>query len=280
MFRQIIRLKRSCTVRSLIFQRMRCRKSIVCLGLTLSLLVVQVLPGPTRTVSSAFATNWVLKFHDEFNGTTLNRTKWSTTYPWGARTNAENRELEYYTDNAFQVAGGVLRIRAAPHRAQGFNYTSGIITSYSSFNLKYGYVEVRAKVPQGRGLWPAVWLAPHDESWPPEIDILEVQGNRTTINHMSNHYTNASGAAQKDFGWMGPDFSKGFHTFALEWSPKQLTWYIDGVERFRTKVAIPSKPMYVIANLAVGGNWVGPPNAKTKFPSYLQIAYIRIYQRS
>ena len=279
MFRQISRLKRSCTGRSLIFQRKRCLKIIVSLGLTLSLLVVQGLPGPTRTVSSAFATNWVLKFHDEFNGTTLNRTKWSTTYPWGARTNAGNHELEYYTDNAFQVADGVLKIRADQHRTHGFNYTSGIITSYASFNLTYGYVEIRARVPAGQGLWPAVWLAPHDESWPPEIDILEVQGNRPTANEMSNHYKKASGPAQTDHEWMGPDFSKGFHTFGMEWTPKQITWYIDGLERFRANVSIPSKPMYLIANLAVGGNWVGPPNAKTKFPSYLQIAYIRIYQR-
>jgi beta-glucanase (GH16 family) len=257
-----------------------CRGIIISLSLILSLLIVQTLPGPIGTGSSAFAASWHLRFHDEFNGATLDRTKWSTTYPWGARTNAGNHELEYYTDNAFQLAEGVLRIRAAPHRTQGFKYTSGIITSYSSFNLKYGYVEVRAKVPQGRGLWPAVWLAPHDESWPPEIDILEVQGNRTTANEMSNHYRKSSGPTQTDHEWMGPDFSKGFHTFGLEWSPKQLTWYIDGLERFRTNVAIPSKPMYVIANLAVGGNWVGPPNAKTTFPSYLQIAYIRIYQRS
>src|SRR6185437_9980713 len=126
-----------------------------------------------------------------------------------------------------------------------------------SFNLTYGYVEVRAKVPKGNGLWPSVWLAPYDQTWPPEIDLLEIQGNNTTMNHMTNHYRDATGPEQKQYGWDGPDFSKGFHTFGLEWDPKQIIWYIDGVERFRTRVGIPSKPMYVIADLAVGGDWVG-----------------------
>jgi beta-glucanase (GH16 family) len=160
-----------------------------------------------------------------------------------------------------------------------FNFTSGIITSFASFNLTYGYVEVRAKVPKGRGLWPAVWLAPKDESWPPEIDILEIRGDRPNSNLMTNHYLQGKTPEQTDHGWTGPDFSKGFHTFGLEWSPKRITWYIDGLERFHTTIGIPSKPMYVIANLAVGGDWPGSPDATTRFPSYLDLAYIRVYQR-
>ncbi|MGH2390678.1 MAG: glycoside hydrolase family 16 protein [Chloroflexota bacterium] len=244
------------------------------------LLVTTLAPsGPLGMSAPASAANWRLEFHDEFNGTTLNMNKWSTTFPWGARTNASNHELEYYSDNALQVAHGILRIRADRHHTHGFNYRSGIITSYKSFNLKYGYVEVRAKVPQGQGFWPAVWLAPHDESWPPEIDILEIQGAKPHTNLMTNHFLKASAPAQTDHSWTGPDFSKGFHTFGLEWSPKQITWYIDGVERFRTRVGIPSKPMYLIANLAVGGDWVRSPDAATRFPGYLEITYIRVYQR-
>jgi beta-glucanase (GH16 family) len=242
-------------------------------------LIVQAAPGPLGNPSLAIASGWVLKFHDEFNGSTLNRAKWSTTFPWGARTNASNHELEYYTDTAFHLADGVLRIQANRHTTHGFKYTSGLISSYASFNLTYGYLEVRAQVPKGVGMWPAVWLAAHDETWPPEIDLLEIQGNNTIMNHMTNHYEDASGPQQKQYGWAGPDFSKGFHTFGLEWTPKQLTWYIDGLQRFRTTSDIPSKPMYVIADLAVGGDWVGPPTATTAFPNSLKIAYIRVYQR-
>jgi beta-glucanase (GH16 family) len=252
---------------------------IIAVGIMLPILMVQAFPHPIGTTAPALASGWVLKFHDEFNGTELNRTKWSTTFPWGARTNGANHELEYYTDTAFQVANGMLRIRANRHSTHGFRYTSGIITSYASFNLTYGYLEVRAQVPKGVGLWPAVWLATHDESWPPEIDLMEIQGNNTVMNHMTTHYSDAAGPEQKQYGWAGPDFSKGFHTFGLQWTPSQLTWYVDGIQRFRTSIGVPDKPMYVIANLAVGGDWVGPPNAKTAFPASLKLAYIRVYQR-
>jgi beta-glucanase (GH16 family) len=116
-------------------------------------------------------------------------------------------------------------------------------------------------------------------SWPPEIDILEVQGSRTTANLMSNHFETAQGPRQNDVAWSGPDFSSGFHTFGLEWTSKQLTWYIDGVQRLQLTSHIPDKPMYMIVNLAVGGDWVGPPDPATPFPSYFQVDYVRAYRQ-
>ncbi len=279
MFRRIIEVPRHGEGRTHIGRWTFCRRVILSVGATISLLPALALPNPIGRPTPAIASDWVLKFHDEFNGSELNRTKWSTTFPWRARTNASNHELEYYTDTAFHVAGGVLRIQANRHNTHGFKYTSGIITSYESFNLTYGYLEVRAQIPKGAGMWPAVWLASHDESWPPEIDIMEIQGNNTVMNHMTTHYRDAKGPEQMQYGWAGPDFSQGFHTFGLQWSPSQLTWYVDGIQRFRTNIGVPSKPMYVIANLAVGGDWVGPPKATTVFPASLKLAYIRIYQR-
>ena len=256
----------------------RGRVNRVALGLLLALATLVVPRDAVGQMSPAIAGDWHLVFHDEFSGTTLDRTKWKTTYPWGARTNPGNRELEYYTDDALQVHNGVLWIRADRQATHGFPYTSGIITSYASFTTKYGYFEIRAKVPKGQGLWPTFWLAPVDMSWPPEVDIFEMKGEETNIDQMSDHFMTARGPRQKHYDWTGPDFSKAFHTFGFEWSPTQLVWYVDGVERFRTTSNIPDKPMYLIVNLAVGGDWVGPPGATTPFPSYLEVAYVRAYR--
>jgi beta-glucanase (GH16 family) len=259
---------------------LRRRATMIALGLVLLLMSGLAPQGPVGQLSPAIAGDWRLKFDDEFNGATLDKRKWGTTYPWGARTNAANRELEYYADDAFQLSAGVLRIRAQRRTAHGFKYTSGIITSHASFAPTYGYFEIRAKVPKGRGLWPAFWLAPKDMTWPPEIDILEMAGSSPKANLMVNHYKTALGPQQTFTTWTGPDFSKDFHTFGLEWTPKQLVWYIDGVEHFQTSAHIPAQPMYMIVNLAVGGSHVGPPDSTTRFPCYLQVAYIRVYQRS
>ena len=253
---------------------------MIALGPFILLLMTGLVPHRAQggQVAPAIAGVWHLKFDDEFNGKQLDRTKWSTTYPWGGRTNGGNHELEYYTDTAFTLSSGVLRIQADRHSSHGFKYTSGMISSHASFNATSGYFEIRAKVPKGTGLWPAFWLAPVDMSWPPEIDIMEVQGNRVDTSLMANHYATAQGPRQTDVTWTGPDFSKTFHTFGMEWSAKQLTWYIDGVQRFYTSTHLPTKPMYLLVSFAVGGDWVGPPDSATPFPSYVQVDYIRAYQ--
>jgi beta-glucanase (GH16 family) len=251
----------------------------VALGLLLVLAATAMPRGPAPgQIAPAIAAVRHLVFDDEFMGTTLDRTKWSTTYPWGARTNYGNQELEYYTDDAFQVRGGMLSIRAQRRTVHGFSFTSGIVTSYDSFAVKYGYFEIRAKVPKGQGLWPTFWLAPKDMSWPPEVDIFELRGQEPTVDTMSDHFSTARGPRQLHYAWTGPDFSQDFHTFALRWTPTELVWYVDGLERLRTTSNIPNKPMYLIVNLAVGGNWPGAPDWTTPFPSYLDVIYVRVYE--
>jgi beta-glucanase (GH16 family) len=252
---------------------------MIAMGLVLSLMTGLAPQGAIGQISPAIAGNWSLIFHDEFSGTALDRTKWRTTFPWNSRTIAANHELEYYTDDAFQVTDGVLCIRAERRTTHGFRYTSGMVTSFASFDATYGYFEIRAKIPKGHGLWPAFWLAPQDTSWPPEIDIFELMGDKPNMNYMANHYATEQGPRQTRSTWTGPDFSQGFHTFGLEWSPTRIIWYIDGLERFRTSTHIPVKPMYMILDLAVGGDWVGSPDSATRFPSYLDVAYIRVYER-
>jgi len=233
------------------------------------------------------APGWKLVFSDEFSGTELDPTQWNTCYPWteadGGCTNAGNNELEWYQPEAVSVSGGSLHLKAEKRSVRdGFPYTSGMVTSHEKFAFQYGYVETRLKVPAGQGIWPAVWLLPEAVKWPPEIDILEVLGHKPHEVHTTIHYTtDGKDHLSQGSSYSGPDFSADFHTFGLLWEPDIVIWYVDGVERFaveREGPNIPQEPFYLLANLAVGGNWPGAPDETTVFPSEMLIDYIRVYR--
>src|SRR5207249_3392654 len=113
------------------------------------------------------------------------------------------------------------------------------------------------------------------------IDILEILGHEPDKIYFSTHWSDAAGKHQWHTDDMkGTDFSAGFHTIALEWNPGEVVWHVDGTERARSKQGVPAEPMYVVANLAVGGDWPGNPDATTPFPGYMDIDYIRVYQRA
>jgi beta-glucanase (GH16 family) len=211
-------------------------------------------------------------FADEFSGTQLDTTRWDTTYPSG------DAERQAYQPDALTVSGGLLRIAATARPAQGHPYTSGIITTQDTFAQQYGYFEIRARVPHGQGLWPAFWLL-HAGPLPwTEIDVFEVLANDTTTLYMSNHWRDDSGQPQfLTQPFSGPDFSKGFHTFGVSWTADQLTWYVDGIPQAETRDNVPAEPLFMLANLAVGGQWPGYPDSTTHFPAYLYIDYIRVY---
>ncbi len=220
---------------------------------------------------------WQLVFCDEFEGTDLDRTKWATKFPWG-RDRSSVDELQYYADDAFEFANGVLRIKAEERSIERQEYTSGLISTYETFAPTYGRFEIRAKVPKGQGLWSAFWLLPTTTESRPEIDVFEILGHETDTVHLTNHWQSGSEARKAKEEYTGPDFAQAFHTFAVEWSPTELIWYVDGVERHRSRQGVPTKPMYLLANLAVGGDWPGAPDASTPFPSYFDVDYIRAYQ--
>lgn len=239
-----------------------------------------ITPTPSIPIGPASDSSWQLVFDDHFEGDTLDPDKWLTQFPWG-RDGANPSELQYYAEDAFEVANSINRIKAAQRSMAGHDYTSGIITSYGAFAMTYGYVEIRARVPSGKGFWPAFWLLPEDQGWPPEIDVFESLGHETDTVYMTNHWSDGAGAHQSaQEVYTGPDFAQAFHTFGLEWKPGELIWYIDGVERFRSNQGVPSEPMYLLVNLAVGGDWPGDPDQSTVFPGYLDVDYIRAYQRS
>jgi beta-glucanase (GH16 family) len=212
-----------------------------------------------------------LIFNEEFSGDQLNPEYWSTEYRWG-RTNEP--ELQYYSPDALQVSDGVLHIIADKDPMEGMNYTSGMIASYDRFTFTYGYLEMRAKIPSGRGLWPAFWMHLNDDDKSGEIDVFEFLGHEPNIIHMSYHFPELH-----EFWFNGPDYSQDYHTYAVDWQPDRIVWYVDGVERARATTDIPNEPMYIIANLAVGGDWPGSPDENTQFPAQYDIDYIRLYQR-
>jgi len=250
---------------------------MVVVAMVLVLLVADT--SPRMGLSPPCGHPWKLVFQEEFSGSSLDTKRWQTRYPWG-RTNSGNAELQYYTDDSLTVGNGVLSITAARRERGGFAYTSGIITTYPSFHLTYGYVIIRARMASGQGLWPALWLLPASTYWPPEIDIAEVIGSQPNVVHMTTHFEALTGGDDsRSRAFAGPDFSQEFHTFAIEWEPGRIIWYADNVMQYQSYVGVPDEPMYILANLAVGGNWPGSPDASTLFPNHMEIDYVRVYQR-
>jgi len=194
-----------------------------------------------------------------------------------------NSELEYYMPDAFTFDQGVLAIVQDKKKVQttigNFDYTSGVLTTLHKFSQTYGYFEMKAQVPQGFGFWPAFWLLPEVPlpNRPAEIDIMEMimdlPHNVYTTFHCN--YSNGGGFGHEH---VDPNFSNGFHTFALQWLPNTLIWYVDGMQVFNYSGAcVPNRPEYILANVAVGGSWPKPPNSATPFPSHMSVDYIRAY---
>lgn len=275
------------------------------LGLTVAACALSPAPFP-RIAGNASAQrdSTRLLFEDEFNGSKLDATKWFWCYPSGTPKNCTNnqsgiayREREQYRSSQILLEQGDLNLIAVrrsvkPH----FPWTSGMVTSggpfesgrpQPAFAFRYGYAEIRARLPKGKGFWPAFWTLPANGAWPPEIDVMEWQGAQPHRDYMTVHFSTPHRKNDSIQGiFDGPNFAEGFHVYAIDWQPARLTWYVDGVARLTvTARAIearggrfPSKPMYVLMNLAVGG-WVSPPNKHTPSPAAMKIDYIRIWNR-
>jgi beta-glucanase (GH16 family) len=181
--------------------------------------------------------------------------------------------------NPFRISDGKLEIRfdkapaALAQSLGGFQYTSGLITTQPSFAQAYGYFEMRARLPRGKGVWPAFWLLPADLSWPPEIDVMESVGDPSKV--YAVYHSNRAKIEGREFA-VSPD---DFHVYAVSWDKDQIAWFIDGREVRREKTpADMHKPMYMLANIASGGDWAGSPDASTPLPATLTIDYIRAYR--
>jgi beta-glucanase (GH16 family) len=240
---------------------------------------------------------YTLAWSDEFNGTTLDPAVWvydtgdgcPNLCGWG------NNELQYYTnstDNLFFQDGKMI-IEAKQQAFGGKNYTSARIKTDGKKSFKYGRIDFRAKLPQGKGIWPAFWMMPQANvygTWPRsgELDIMEVVGHEPNKVHGTLHYGPGPGSTQFTRSYTLPTgtFADAFHVFSIEWEPDVIRWYVDGVlfstaekAAFGTANYPFNEEFYFIINLAVGGNWPGNPDAATRFPQWLIVDYVRVYKK-
>jgi beta-glucanase (GH16 family) len=246
-----------------------------CLLLLLPLLV-RAEPAAVKATDLGYKLAWA----DEFDGTALDATKWQTNYPSKVHPLGTNEELQAYAPGNAVVRDGKLLLRAERAARDGMAFSSGMVSSHDKFSQRFGWFEARAKLPAGKGLWPAFWLLPQSRQWPPEIDIVEHKGS--LLNHvwLTVHRPQPNTWRPKSDGteWAGPDFTADFHTFAVDWRPDRVAWYVDGMERHRWSGAADFGPMYILLNLAVGGQWDGAPDAQTPFPAEMQVDYVRVYR--
>ena len=226
---------------------------------------------------------------DEFNDTSLDATKWS----YEVQDQWFNNELESTTSsrNNVNLSNGNLNITAIKENYNGHQYTSGRINTKGKKEFVFGRYDVRAKLPKGKGIWPAIWMLGANDSqaaWPAcgEIDIMELKGSAPTVNYTTMHYGNTVAThQQKGTAYPLPsgDFSTDFHLFSLVRSQNQLDFYIDG-NKYYTLTANDvspypfNNPFYAILNLAVGGDFDGNPDASTTFPQTMQVDYVKFLQ--
>ncbi|QEG38713.1 glycoside hydrolase family 16 protein [Roseimaritima ulvae] len=239
-----------------------------------------------------------LVWQDEFNGDALDYSK------WGVEVNAfggGNGELQIYTDRPenVRVEDGHLVLEAHRDRAAvsgvSREYSSGRVRTKHRGDWKYGRIEVRAKLPDGQGVWPAIWMLPTDDAYGTwaasgEIDIMEMRGQQPDTVLGTLHYgatwpknTHSGQPYQLPEG----SFADAFHTFAVVWQPGQIEWWIDG-RRVQTQTKWHStggdfpapfdRRFHLLLNLAVGGGFVGPPDDTTPWPRKMEVDYVRVYQ--
>ena len=240
---------------------------------------------------------WELVWQDEFEGDSVDPTKWGYQT---MGTGGGNNELQYYSDrpeNSY-VEDGNLHIVAREEDYRFRDYTSARIWTVASMTMTYGRIDVRAKLPQGQGLWPAIWMLPINSSyggWPAsgEIDIMELVGHEPDTVHGTLHYTGDEFGTHQYTGdsYILDDgtFADEFHVFSLVWEEGRFEWYVDG-ELYQVQTEWQSAgneypapfdhAFYLIMNVAVGGEWPGSPDETTTFPQTMTVDYVRVYEQS
>lgn len=254
------------------------------------------IPPPVEVVPDE-EKEWQLVWEDEFESEQLDPEKWSFQFGTGSDeglTNWGNNELQYYTDreeNLF-LEDGKLHIVAQRESFGGMQYTSARIRTRSKGDWMYGRIEIRAKLPQGQGIWPAIWMLPTKDNfqWPRdgEIDIMEMVGHEPNTIHGTVHFEKNDGGHEydgKSYTLQEGIFADDFHIFSIEWKLNEIQFFMDGNHYFTVNPSILSSNNYpfnnifhLIMNVAVGGIWPGNPDSTTQFPQSMIIDYVRIYQ--
>ena len=233
-----------------------------------------------------------LKWSDEFNGSALDNNTWNYDTGgngWG------NNELENYTSstkNSFITKGGYLVIEARKEAMGSNNYTSARLQTMGKQQFEHGRMDIRAILPKGKGIWPAIWMLGSNISttpWPGcgEIDIMELLGHQPNKVYGTMHWSNSVGQDANvggNYTLPSVDFSQKFHVFSIVWDSQKIEWYVDNQKYFTgNKTDVNGnypfdQPFFFILNVAVGGNWPGNPDGTTVFPQRMIVDYVRVFQ--
>lgn len=223
-------------------------------------------------------------FSDEFKAGTLDTAKWDTAYPdtafWntttpgGHLTNSSEPQGYHPSAISFDADGMVFTMTEENTAVPELDYTSGMVTSYPSFNPLYGAFEARMKLSNTNGAWPAFWMMPTDQVWPPEIDIMENWG-KASFNLQTEHTFHfprpTPGGHSGTVHGFSSDVGNAFHVFGCLWEPNRIRWYVDGAVVKDLTTSLADKQMYLIANLA------GQQGSTPTVPASIHVDYIRAW---
>lgn len=249
----------------------------------------EVSPGDTLT----------LVWSDEFDAAQLDPEVWFFESGDGSQYGMRgwgNNELQYYLPDNAWLGDGLLKIEARSESTNGYSYTSARINTRDRFAFRYGRIEARIRLPGGQGVWPAFWLMPQDSAYgrwaaSGEIDIMEainLGGSGGNFVHGTIHYGGSSPVNESsgEEYLVSTDATAEFHTYAVEWDPLAIRWYVDGVlysvldTWYSTGGEFPApfdQPFYIILNVAVGGNWPGSPDSSTVFPVTMEVDWVKVF---
>ncbi len=249
-----------------------------------------VIPDSGFTSPASYP-NMTLVWEDDFSGSSLNTSNWS--YETGTGNNGwGNFELQYYTEDNTSFVEGNLIIEAKRESVGGSDFTSSRIITSGKQDFQYGRIDIRAVLPEGQGLWPALWMLGSNfdtVGWPfcGEIDIMEMVGGSGRENSVfgTAHWDDAGtpakfgGTTTKNSG----TFNDEFHVFSILWNQNTIRWYVDG-QQYHVIDITPEElselrnEHFLIFNIAVGGTLPGSPDNTTSFPQYMIVDYVRYFQ--
>jgi len=235
------------------------------------------------------AQSWQQVWADEFNETTIDSSIWSFD------SGPANDNFHYFTDRPENACleDGKLHIIALEEPYQGCSYTSALLKTSRSLYWRYGRIEASIKLPATNGLVPAFWMLPEDDlygwwPWSGEIDIMEHPTNQVNRIYGTVHtgaYNSFTGSEPQGSSIRIPDAETAFHVYAIEWTPDTMEFYVDEQRYFTFRNDDQEsdtwpfdQPFYIILSMAVGGGWVGEPDATSIFPAVMEVDYVRVYQ--
>ncbi|WP_246944886.1 family 16 glycosylhydrolase [Bacillus pinisoli] len=254
----------------------------------------------TLTEGDIQPAHWKLVWEDSFLDSEIDEKNWNFVDSGGG---FGNKELQYYTPRKHnaRLDEQILVLEAHKETWKEHPYTSAKLTTKGKQSWTYGRFSIRAKLPEGQGIWPAIWMMPEDmelySGWPScgEIDIMEIVGHKPETVHGTLHYGVPHTYTGESYTLPnGQKFSDDFHEFTLDWEPEEFRWYVDGIlyakqtnwfsinDKDGTAVKYPApfnRDFYLQVNLAVGGKWPGYPDETTTFPQQMLIDSIKVYKK-